>query len=183
MGGAVYCWRYNLFGQLGDGTTTNRTSAVALADLASGVSKISAGTSGTCAVYNGTLRCFGNNSYGEVGIGNVVTPKSSSQAVNTLTSGVTATSMGQYFGCGNKNFSLYCWGHNQFGQLGLGHTTDFTVPAAVSLANVTAIATGTQHACAIAGGGAYCWGYNSDGAIGDGTVPYSDTVGLIEVWE
>ena len=70
-GGAAYCWGYNYFGQLGDGTTTNRSSPVL---VTGGVSfaAVSAGPGGdfTCGVTSGgAVYCWGYNGNGELGDG------------------------------------------------------------------------------------------------------------------
>ena len=56
--GTGYCWGYNGFGQLGDGTTEDRTTAVRVTDL-SGLRAIGAGEDTTCAVSGGKVYCWG----------------------------------------------------------------------------------------------------------------------------
>ncbi len=67
--GTVWCWGANWYGQLGDGTTTNRLTPVPVSGL-SGVSAIAAGYGHTCALLtSGTVWCWGNNGYGQLGDG------------------------------------------------------------------------------------------------------------------
>lgn len=65
----VKCWGYNIDGELGDGTTKNRTAPVSVLSV-SGVKAVSAGGSHTCVLLVGsTVQCWGWNSYGQLGDG------------------------------------------------------------------------------------------------------------------
>ncbi len=100
---------------------------------------------------------------------------------------VTQVSAGTDHTCGILEGAAYCWGDNTNGELGLGSTTDATVPTAVvatgvlSGKTVTEIsagmddANGGQHTCAVADGGVYCWGLNIHGELGNGTNAQSTT--------
>ena len=67
---------------------------------------------------------------------------------------------------------LWAWGHNLFGQLGLGHTLQQTSPVRVgSASDWTALAAGSSHTLALrANGTLWAWGLNSSGQLGDGTL-------------
>jgi serine/threonine-protein kinase len=84
--------------------------------------------------------------------------------------GLTGLAASGYASCIVASGVAYCWGSNEFGQLGDGTTIDRDAPVAVALANVAQIRVGHDFACALDTSGAlYCWGDNSWGQIGIGT--------------
>ena len=70
LNGSLECWGSNSNGQLGDGTTVNRPSAVAVIGCGSGIMDVSSGSTHTCAVAsNASVRCWGSNAQGQLGDG------------------------------------------------------------------------------------------------------------------
>jgi alpha-tubulin suppressor-like RCC1 family protein len=167
--GLVQCWGNNFDGELGDGTTTDRTSAVAVLGL-TGVVSVSAGGYHTCALTNsGGVKCWGYNGFGGLGDGTTVSKRVPVDVVG-LSSGVAHITAGLYHSCATKtNAELWCWGNNGNGQLGDGTTTLRTTPAYIPSGG-RLISAGAFHTCGYAQGlGETCWGSNLNGKLGDGS--------------
>jgi RHS repeat-associated protein/uncharacterized repeat protein (TIGR01451 family) len=177
-GGAAMCWGKNSNGQLGDGTTTQRTPPANVNGLTSGVSAIAAGVSHTCALMTGGVKCWGLNSTGQLG-DNSTTQRTTPVDVSGLTSGVAAITTGDYHTCAlTTSGGVKCWGDNSNGQLGDNSTTQRTAPVDVSglTSGVAAISAGGNHTCALlTGGGVKCWGRNGQGQLGDNSTTQRTT--------
>jgi alpha-tubulin suppressor-like RCC1 family protein len=141
------------------------------------VTAVAIGTS-TCALLSGgTVECWGDNAYGELGNG-TTTASATPVAVSGLT-GVTAIATGFSSTCALlSGGTVKCWGYNADGELGNGTTTSSSIPVAVSsLSGATHLALSNYgFACAILSGGTIeCWGSNAYGQLGDGRVTDSST--------
>lgn len=117
---------------------------------------------------SGVVYCWGDNNDGELGDGTTANSRVA-KAVSTLTSGVTAVSVGYGFACAIVGgASLECWGSNGSGQLGNGTEASSLVPTPVpGLGIVTAVSAGVLSTCAVDEGALYCWGDNSINELGN----------------
>ncbi|HEX7483839.1 MAG TPA: Ig-like domain-containing protein [Candidatus Saccharimonadales bacterium] len=174
----VYCWGDNAAGQLGDGTTTDRSSPVKVIGLPEGKTPtdLTLGVATICALVDGSAYCWGSNQAGALGNDSTVNSSTPVKVAGLLDGkNVTQISIGQnaQYVCAVADGSAYCWGEDSFGRLGNIESSS-TVPTRVvgvlaDKTNVTQIFTGSSHACALAGAAAYCWGSNFTGEVGNGT--------------
>jgi alpha-tubulin suppressor-like RCC1 family protein len=172
-GGGVMCWGWNAYGQLGDGTTTNQPTPTAVVGLGSEVAAIAAGRAHTCALTTaGGVLYWGDNDYGQVGDGTILR-RQAPKPVSGLDSGVTGLAAHNDHTCAVKaDGGVVCWGHNSFGRLGDGTTTDRRTPTPVSglPGPVSSVTAGWYHTCAVTtAGSVLCWGRNFFGGLGSGT--------------
>jgi len=176
--GAVKCWGDNIVGELGNGTfnpsdPTGIATPVDVTGLTSGVAQISAGGFHTCALTAAEgVKCWGWNSYGQLGLGAFTEFSATPVDVETLAGGVQQISSGQVHTCAVTNEGIAkCWGRNFAGQLGDGESTNSPTPVDVSglTSGVVQISSGFDHTCAVSTtAGAKCWGGNHYGELGNG---------------
>ncbi len=131
-GGDAYCWGNNSLGQLGDGTTTDRSMPVAVVG-GHAFTSLTTGSRHTCGVTTGgEAYCWGHNDSGQLGVptGTACGGRSCSTAPVLVSGGLTFASIsgGTEHTCGLTGDKAYCWGSNVMGQLGDGTTTDRTTP-------------------------------------------------------
>ena len=125
----------------------------------------------TCAVIDdGTVQCFGDNQYGQLGLDDLL-DRNGAREVPGVT-GVSSLALGSGTSCAvHDDQSVSCWGRNDFGQTGDGNTQHHAQPRTIAgLTRVAQMAVGMGHACArTQEGTVLCWGRNAEGQIGDGT--------------
>jgi alpha-tubulin suppressor-like RCC1 family protein len=182
--GDVKCWGDNDYGQLGDGTTIDRQTAVPVNELSNGMKVVSAGSYHTCAnTSGGSVKCWGDNEYGQLGDG---TTTQVTTAVNVigLDSGVGEVSADYQYTCAlTETGGVKCWGDQYNGLSGDWPNTSGSTPVDVDglTSGVKAISTGQYHTCAITTtGGVKCWGYNGYGQLGNGTTEGSLTPDFVD---
>jgi alpha-tubulin suppressor-like RCC1 family protein len=181
--GAVRCWGYDADGQIGDGGTNNAphgtpTDVVGLDGSSVLATRISAGEQHSCAVLeSGQLRCWGDNSSGQLGHASVSTREFAPVVVSGIdgvSARAVAVSAGRHTCAILDSGALRCWGSDAGFQLGdgMGGGADERTPVAVVgingiLARATSVAAGTTHTCAtLDDGSVRCWGSNTSGQLG-----------------
>ena len=172
-GGQAYCWGDNNNGRLGNGSTTDSTTPVAVTQGGVTFASIRVGYYHSCALTSGgQAYCWGyglNGRLGNGGTGDQTTPVAVTQGGTVFAS----LSVGSSHSCGlTSGGQTYCWGSGANGRLGTGGTADQTTPAAVTQGGPTyaSISSGGSHTCALTSSGqSYCWGNAASGRLGDGS--------------
>ncbi|MFZ9697666.1 MAG: Ig-like domain-containing protein, partial [Ilumatobacteraceae bacterium] len=170
--GGVVCWGQNNYGQLGDGTRTNRAYPVSVSGISSGAVKLAMNLWHTCAVMaDGTVKCWGRNSWGELG-NNSTSDSNVPVTVSGITDAIDIAVSGYATCVGHASGGVSCWGYGGHGELGntTGASSLLPVRIASISARVTSISADDQTYCATTeDGAAQCWGRNDWGNLGDGT--------------
>ncbi len=191
--GTLYGWGYNTQGNLGTGdygTYTTMTPISLSDDVA--FTQVAVGGYHTCAVTEeGTIYCWGWNSYGEQGNDTQTTSSAPVLANSVSGKAYTKVAVGTYSTCALvDDGTAYCWGTGAYGLLGDNAETAVSTqtsdtkysnyysltPVAVDMSNVPSGVTFVDidmdnlTACALGSDGiAYCWGLGQSGQIGDGS--------------
>lgn len=168
--GSVWAWGSNSAGQIGDGSLTGRLTPKQ-ANVSS-ITAISAGGSFSLALKSdGTIWGWGENTIGQLGNSQLTPQQYVPKKIENLDS-VVAISAGHTHALALKSDgTVWSWGSNFNGELGIGTTTNSYVPVKIpSLSGVKAISAGMFYNIAVkTDGTVWAWGMNNYGQLGDGT--------------
>jgi alpha-tubulin suppressor-like RCC1 family protein len=188
--GKIKCWGESNRGQNGLGTTDTLLAPGDAVDLGPNYAarQIAAAQYAACALLDtGTVKCWGDNSFGQLGVGDAVdrgiAPGQMGTSLPEIKFGTSARPVALVGGddavfCARfDDGALKCWGANTVGQLGLGDTltrqavTPDTWPFVALGGKALAVAVGGGHLCArVDNGDTRCWGANGFGELGQGNV-------------
>jgi alpha-tubulin suppressor-like RCC1 family protein len=195
----VKCWGSGLYGRTGYGDSDSRGDdsgemgdALPAVDLGTGrtATMIAVGSNHSCALLDdATVKCWGRSNYGQLGYSNTTTRGDGAGEMGnalpavSFAAGRTATAIaaGANHTCALlDNAQVVCWGHNYYGQLGQGTTSNIgssagSTVAATSTINLgtgrtaVAISAGDMHTCAVLDNATVkCWGASATGRLGTG---------------
>ncbi len=177
----VWCWGANGEGQLGDGTTSRRTSAVWV-PLPDAPTVVATGRAHTCAVAAGRVYCWGRNIEGQLGDGTSERRLRPTEVADL--EGVTHVVTGAAHSCALlETGRVRCWGQGGSGELGDGLQLDRSQPnfGVVGVDDAALLAAGARHTCAVLSSGeAVCWGTNGLGQLGDGEPAHAAPTVVLE---
>jgi alpha-tubulin suppressor-like RCC1 family protein len=173
-------WQYN--------TTTQTSSPIQVTTNTNSWTNIAAGftSSSALGIYNGTLWSWGNNSFGQLGLGNR-TSFSQPIQVGILSYWSQVANKNTFTAAIQSNGTLWSWGANSYGQLGRSSQTDVSSPIQVGLlSSWNQIATGSFFLLAIQSPGTlWACGYNSSGQLGQNNLTNRSSpvqVGTLSSW-
>ena len=183
----LWCWGKNDKSQFGDGTTTSATipsQIVAHTDW----TNIATGQAHSCGIRSdNTLWCWGDNSYGQIGNGTINIQSTPLKITTSTVTKWSTVATGHQHTCAiasnvdtdgkslTDDKTLWCWGNNDTGQLGINSTAHQSRPIKISHSKGwLLVSAGESHSCAVDKDEiVHCWGFNDHGQLANGF--YTDT--------
>ena len=187
--GTLWAWGLNGDGQLGNGSTVTSNIPVQIGSDTNWKSVAAGGYYFSMAIKtDGSLWVWGNDSYNQMGNGTVTQPYTVPTQLGVATDW-DKIAAGQYHALAIKNNgTLWGWGDNSAGGIGIGNTTPVSNPIQIGIdANWQKISASSFASYAIKNNGTlWAWGYNSNGQLGDGTTVQKtipSQIGLDTDWQ
>lgn len=181
----VVCWGYNQYGQLASGDQNGSSSGVVFGGSGFGGTPTSLGYTHTCVTLgDGGLACAGANGSGQLGNGSTTYAQTTPVSAN-LPLPVAVANAGANHTCAvTSDGTAYCWGTDNYGELGNGNGSTSTPAPIVGLDAGVAqqFSMGYGHTCALLmDGSVYCFGNNSGGQLGNGSTNGTSTPSLVKL--
>ena len=185
--GGVMCWGRDNVGQLGNGGTSETihtpSSNVELPE-GRAATDLTVGDHHSCALLdNGSITCWGLNNHGQLGENSTTNRDVPVYAHLPIGSAARSVTVGPHSSCAIlQNSSVYCWGHNNYGRLGIGvsggiYQTPMFVEGAT---NIVDLSLDYDHACGLSENGSIsCWGRGKFGQLGIGSGSDKNTPQLV----
>jgi uncharacterized repeat protein (TIGR02543 family) len=191
--GRIFTWGWNAYGQLGDGTSTNKSTPVDITDqftLYPGetIESISLGSNHSAAITSlGRMFVWGANGYGQLGDQTIIQKNTPVDITDQFDLEVDEIIVDVSLGYAHTSAvtsegRIFTWGWNIYGQLGDGTSNDRLSPTEITDQfnlvqdeKMVSTSLGTNHSAAITSEGRiFTWGWNFYGQIGDGTTSQSN---------
>ena len=170
----MYCWGHAGDTRIGFPSGPVVSTPRLVAGMPTNLIGVAVGADHACGLQStGTVTCVGRTTYGQTG---AITTDSNYIATVSTPSDFTSITAGENFTCGisaNSSSSVYCWGRNSNGELGVTNSSlpSSAPPQEISVGEtVDAVAAGNYHVCALlVSTRVKCWGDNTYGQVGNST--------------
>jgi len=172
--GRLFCRGDNVRGQLGNGSLEATLTLVEVATGATDWAQVTVGELHACAIKrDGRLFCWGAGDDGQLGADSLDDSPVPVQEATGATDWVEVSAGASHTCAVKSDGRLFCWGQNDFGQLGDGSVDASNTPVEESSAaeDWARVSAGTSHTCAVkVDGRLYCWGHDGNGQLGIGSL-------------
>lgn len=168
--GTLWAWGSNEYGQLGDGTTVDKSAPYRIGTEADWMAVSTGGLHSAAIKNDGTLWAWGDNEFGKLGNG-TTNDETAPVRIGTSTNWVSLSAGVDHTAAIKSDGTLWAWGFNACGQLGNGTRVDSYAPVRIGTgASWSSVSAGGYHTAAIMSDGTlWTWGLNWDGQLGNGT--------------